>query len=86
MASFDPRKKKILASYAQSSRYMGMGMHFAVSTLLGTGVGWYLDKSWSTLPLFLLLGMFLGASVGFYHLYKTLMGIEKEEKEEKEGH
>lgn len=65
---------------------MGMGMHFAISTLLGTGVGWYLDKSWSTIPLFLLLGMFLGAGVGFYHLYKTLMDIEREEKEEKEGH
>lgn len=65
---------------------MGMGMHFALSTLLGAGVGWYVDKSWSTLPVFLLLGMFLGASVGFYHLYKTLMGIEREEKEEKEGH
>ncbi len=85
MMAVDPRKKKVMASYAQSNRYMGMGMHFAISTLMGTGAGWWLDKTWSTLPLFLLLGMFLGAGVGFYYLYKTLMNMEKEEKKEKEG-
>lgn len=73
-------KPKVLASYAESSRYMGMGIHFALSTLLGAGGGWWLDSSLSTLPLFTLVGLLAGACAGFYHLYMKLMEMEKKER------
>jgi F0F1-type ATP synthase assembly protein I len=78
-------KPKILGGYAQSNRYMGLGMHFAISTLLGAGAGWWLDKTLSTLPLFLLAGMFIGAASGFYYLYKTLIEMQEKEKEKREA-
>lgn len=76
-------KPKVLSSYAESSRYMGMGIQFALSTLLGAGGGWWLDGYFSTLPLFVLVGMFLGAGAGFYHLWLKLMDMEKRDRESK---
>lgn len=73
-------KPKILSSYAESSRYMGMGIHFALTTLLGAGGGWWLDRSIATLPFFTLVGLLAGACAGFYHLYVKLMEIEDRER------
>ena len=72
-------KPKILSSYAESSRYMGVGIHFALTTLLGVG-GWWLDRFIATLPLFTLVGLLAGACAGFYHLYMKLMEIEDKER------
>ncbi len=73
-------RPKILASYAESSRYMGVGIHFALSTLLGAGGGWWLDRYLSTLPIFTLVGLLAGACAGFYHLYMKLMEMEEKER------
>ncbi len=73
-------KPKVLTSYAESSRYMGVGIHFALSTLLGAGGGWWLDRYLSTLPLFTLVGLLAGACAGFYHLYVKLMEMEEKER------
>ena len=73
-------KTKVLTSYAESSRYMGVGIHFALSALLGAGGGWWLDRYLSTLPLFTLVGLLAGACAGFYHLYMKLMEIEDKKR------
>ena len=73
-------KPKILSSYAESSRYMGVGIHSALTTLLGVGGGWWLDRFTATLPLFTLVGLLAGACAGFYHLYMRLMEIEDKER------
>ena len=73
-------KPKVLTSYAESSRYMGVGIHFALSTLLGAGGGWWLDRYLSTLPIFTLVGLLAGACAGFYHLYMKLMEMEEKER------
>ena len=36
-----------------------------------------MDGKLDTTPLFLILGIFLGAVAGFYNLYKTLIASEK---------
>ena len=73
-------RPKILASYAESSRYMSVGIHFALTTLLGAGGGGWLDRSIATLPLFTLVGLLAGACAGFYHLYMKLMEMEEKER------
>jgi F0F1-type ATP synthase assembly protein I len=62
--------KPSAADEAQSQRYpgpmayAGLGMLNAVCLLGGGVLGWLLDRSLGTLPVFLLLGLLLGAVVG----------------------
>ena len=80
----DPRTRKVVRAYAQAGPYITMGTQFTASMLLGLLGGWWLDKTWSISPLFLILGTFLGAGAGFYHLYKVLMAEEQERKKKQE--
>jgi len=58
------------ADEAQSQRYpgpmayAGLGMLNAICLLGGGALGWLLDRSLGTLPVFLLVGLLLGAVVG----------------------
>jgi F0F1-type ATP synthase assembly protein I len=74
--------KKLLAEYAESSQYMGLGLYFAVAVLLFTAVGWWIDQYFNTLPLFTIIGLFGGAGGGFYRLYILLMAMDGKENKE----
>lgn len=53
-------------------RYSHLGIQFAVVVIAGIWVGSWLDRRLSTRGVLTLVGMFLGAGVGFYHLYREL--------------
>lgn len=53
--------------------YVGLGLTFALSILLFFGLGYKLDQYLGTLPLFALIGAFLGGVGGFIHLYRTVI-------------
>lgn len=42
-------------------------------------IGWWLDKVWSTQPLFFIIGLFLGLGVGFYSFFKTMQKLDKKQ-------
>ncbi len=65
------------------SRYAGIGLQFTVSILLFLYAGQWLDRKLGTSPLFLLLGVFLGAGAAFYSMYRKLMADQNAEEEEK---
>jgi len=48
---------------------MGLGLTWALAVLFFLGVGAWVDKKLGTMPLFLVLGAFIGAAAGFYSLY-----------------
>jgi ATP synthase protein I len=48
------------------------GIEFAVTILLGVFAGQWLDRRMGTAPWLVILGVLLGAAVGFYNLYRTL--------------
>lgn len=81
MGKEDSGSKKFVRAYAQAGTYIGMGLQFSISILLCLFLGRWADSKLETEPLFLLLGTFLGAGVGLYHLYKGLIANEKEKKE-----
>jgi len=60
------------------SRPIGLGMaaaggiEFTVTIVLGLFVGRWLDRRMGTGPWLLILGVFVGAAAGFYHLYRAL--------------
>jgi F0F1-type ATP synthase assembly protein I len=52
------------SSYPGPMAYAGIGMLNAVCLLGGGALGWLADRSFGTLPLFLLVGLLAGAAVG----------------------
>ena len=42
------------------------------SILLFTFIGWYIDSNNDTSPFWVIVGIFIGILVGFYHLLRTM--------------
>ena len=70
--SDDKRTKKRQAGTAQAGLLLGAGLQFAVTIMIATIGGWWLDEKLSTSPLLLIAGMLFGATAAFYHLYRML--------------
>lgn len=61
-------------SQAEATRKSGLA-YGAVITLVGSilvflGIGWALDKYFQTSPILLVIGVILGAIIGFYQFYR----------------
>lgn len=67
-------------SEAAVGRYMHLGTTLAASTLLFLYIGYRLDGRFNTLPLFTLIGTFVGGFGGFLYLYRELTAGERKEK------
>ena len=57
--------------------YAGLGLQFAVSIVLFVYLGQWLDRRFGTSPLFLLLGLFVGAGGSFYAMVRRLNADQK---------
>ncbi|MCH7756172.1 AtpZ/AtpI family protein [candidate division KSB1 bacterium] len=49
-----------------------MGFRFALAIVFGTGGGYWLDSRFNTLPLFLIIGLFIGTTSGFMTIYRAV--------------
>ena len=65
-----------------AAQFMGLGLQFVLSILLFLYVGQWADRKLGTSPLFLILGVFTGATAAFYSMYRALKAAEKREEEE----
>lgn len=63
--------------------YAGFGMQFVVSLLLFLYLGQWVDRRLGTSPVFLLIGIFVGAGGSFYAMYRKLMADQAREDEAK---
>lgn len=62
------------------ARFAGVGLQFAVTLLVCLWVGTWLDRKFGTAPVFLYVGVFLGAGAAFYSMYRQLMAnLERDE-------
>jgi F0F1-type ATP synthase assembly protein I len=64
-----------------AGRYAGIGIQFAASIVLFLFAGQWVDKRLGTAPIFMIVGVFGGATAAFYSIYKRLMRDLKEEEE-----
>ena len=71
--------------YADVGRYMGVGLTIALSTGLFLWLGTLADGHWHTEPIFTLLGAFVGAAAGFYHMYHQLVTVPQRDAAPKAG-
>lgn len=65
-----------------AAQYLGYGLSWALSTGLFLVGGWLVDRWLGTLPLFLIVGAFVGAGAGFYSLYYHLVIEPRHRSEE----
>ncbi len=61
---------------ANYGRYIGVGFMFLLVTAGSAVIGFFLDQLFGTLPLFLILGIFVGFAGGLYYLYLILKRLE----------
>jgi len=84
-ASPDPLAKLRTGGHGGSIRgagqYAGLGLQFAVAILVCLYLGDWLDGRLGTGPLFLVLGVFVGAGAAFYSIYKKVMGDTRDKSE-----
>lgn len=66
-------------------QYAGLGLQFAASIILFLYAGQWLDRRLGTEPVFLLLGVFLGAGGSFYSMYRKLTAAQRREDAEREA-
>ncbi len=73
-----PNGNEIDVSASSTSRALSLGMRvlseFIGGVIAGAGVGWLLDKLFSTGPLFLIVFIGLGTGAGFWNVYRMAAG------------
>ncbi|MCK6446364.1 MAG: AtpZ/AtpI family protein [Planctomycetes bacterium] len=57
---------------ADFGRYAGLGLQYALTVVLLTGLGWWLDARWETTPWLLVVGAVLGSVAGFVNLVRAV--------------
>ncbi|MBL8996936.1 MAG: AtpZ/AtpI family protein [Gemmatimonadetes bacterium] len=82
MADDPLRKPGSASSLGAAGRYAGLGLQFAISIVLFLFVGQWLDGRFGTAPLFLYLGVFVGAGAAFYSMYRSLMADQRRDEEQ----
>lgn len=71
---------------AETSRYLGIGLTWALSTALFLYLGTLADDWLGTDPWLTLVGAFVGAAAGFWYMYRHLvMEPQRRERERKGG-
>jgi ATP synthase protein I len=68
------------SGFGAAAKYAGIGIQFAASIVLFLYAGRWVDQRLGTEPIFLIVGVFVGATAAFYSIYKRLMGDLKREE------
>ncbi|NPA54073.1 MAG: AtpZ/AtpI family protein [Aquificae bacterium] len=73
--------KKTKFSFSEGLSIGTIGLHLVSGIIVGTFVGYVLDKYFQTSPWLTIIFFFLGIITGFYNMYKDAKRyIDKEEK------
>ncbi|HUO51581.1 MAG TPA: AtpZ/AtpI family protein [Gemmatimonadaceae bacterium] len=73
MTTPDPGAGKGDPGMHSGMEFAGVGLQFAAAILLFLYVGKWVDGKLGTAPLFLIVGVFVGAGGGFYSMYRKLV-------------
>jgi hypothetical protein len=65
-----------------AAKYGGIGLQFGVTILAFLFGGQWLDRKLGTSPIFLMLGVFVGAGAAFYSMYRKLMADQRKDEEQ----
>jgi F0F1-type ATP synthase assembly protein I len=63
--------------------FAGVGMQFAIAIIVFLFAGQWLDKRLGTNGLFTIAGVFVGATAGFYHMYRRISAAQRQDDAER---
>lgn len=59
---------------------MRVGVELFAGVLVGALIGYFLDRAFNTLPLFLVIFVLIGAAAGFWSIYKSFFADSNKDK------
>ena len=74
-----PRLKGEASGFGQAMR---MGAELISALLVGTGLGWFLDRWLDTKPMLMIVFIFLGGAAGILNVYRVAMRMADDATEE----
>ncbi len=79
------KQKDFSGGIREVAPYLDLGLRFAAAATLFGLLGYWVDGKLHTTPMFLIIGVMLGAAGGFVNIYRTVTRLTEEEKRKK-GH
>lgn len=73
-----------LSFYRAYAIYTGIVFQLVMAIVLGVLGGRYLDQKLDTQPVFLVVGVVLGSTLGFYNLFRLLKYHQSKQDEKKD--
>ena len=61
------------SGFTAAGQYAGIGLQFALAVGLFTWLGWIADARLGWTPVLTIVGAFVGATAGFYSMYRKLV-------------
>lgn len=68
----DSKNNKSRLNTTGIGKYLDLGLQLAIAVGLGFFLGYWLDSKIGTTPLFIIIGVLLGATAGFLTIYRTV--------------
>ncbi|MFQ5798839.1 MAG: AtpZ/AtpI family protein [Bacteroidota bacterium] len=75
----------VAKAYREVGPYLGLGLQLAVTIVFFFLVGKWLDGVFSTTPILMVVGGFVGAVVGLYSFLKTVISLNKKQAERRKA-
>lgn len=71
----------LASTYRDVAPYLGLGIQLAATIVVCFFLGRWLDQVLNTAPWFTIIGAFIGAAGGLYNFLKTVIELDKKQKE-----
>lgn len=63
--------------YREAAPYLALGVQLAATVVIMFYVGYWADDHFGTKPWFMIVGLMLGVTAGFYNFFKTVSELGK---------
>lgn len=65
--------------FHQAGPYLTLGWQMVITILMGVGIGYWIDKSYGTKPLYLVIFSILFVIIALVNFIRTVLDLEKRE-------